>query len=462
MRTNKWALGLRLLAFAVSDARRNPTPAALGTHHFNTFWPGTISFPTCLASLSSPDPDLVNPWGIAFSGGSPIWVSDNHTGLATIYNGGGVKQGLIVSIPAPGGGQGAPTGQVFNGGSGFHGDLFIFSTEDGTIAGWSGALGTTAELGADNSGAGSIYKGLALASNGANTYLYATDFHNGNVDVFDTTFTKVTLGGYFTDPNLPAGFAPFGIQASGGKFYVTYAMQDAQKVRRRALPGMRLRGRLRHRWQLCPATGFRGRVEFPLGHGVGAGQFRASSADDLLVGNFGDGTINVFDPATGAFLARSMALTGMPLVNEVSGVLRLEMAPMAPYEHPVLHCRHPRPVATRGPRSVRRALRLPNPGTSPCSAAVLSACLATACAGGSAVLVTAHNGLRADCQAGALYHNSPELLALSRSIKLRLLFILDWAQMQRWQPVERRDYVNLLTGRFIEFIDGGILCRRSG
>ena len=130
---------------------------------------------------------------------------------------------------------GAPTGQVFNGGSGFNGDRFLFSTEDGTIAGWRGALGTTAELGADNSGAGSIYKGLAIASNGANPYLYATDFHNGNVDVYDSTFTKVTLSGNFTDPTLPAGFAPFGIQTFGGKLYVTYAMQDAHEGRRRRL-----------------------------------------------------------------------------------------------------------------------------------------------------------------------------------------------------------------------------------
>jgi uncharacterized protein (TIGR03118 family) len=260
------------------------------------------------------DPDLVNPWGIAFSPGSPIWVSDNGTGLATIYDGAGVKQGLVVSIPAPGGGQGAPTGQVFNGGSGFNNDRFLFSTEDGAIAGWRGALGTTAELGADWSGAGAVFKGLALATNGSNSYLYATDFHNGTVDVFDSTFTKVTLGGSFTDPTLPAGFAPFGIQAFGGKLYVTYAKQDAN----------------RHDDVPCPGCGFvdvfntdgtfvqrlisMGALNSPWGLARAPGNFGEFS-NDLLAGNFGDGTINAFDISTGNFLGQLDGANGLPIVN---------------------------------------------------------------------------------------------------------------------------------------------------
>src|SRR5512140_1465449 len=174
------------------------------------------------------DPDLVNPWGIAFSGTSPIWISDNHTGLATIYNGAGVKQGLVVTIPPPSGGTppASPTGQVFNGGSGFSGDRFVFSTEDGTIAGWQGALGTNAALRVDNSGSGAVYKGLALGTYGGNSYLYAANFNAGTIDVFDSSYNAATLGGSFLDPSLPAGYAPFNVQNFGGDLYVTYAVQD--------------------------------------------------------------------------------------------------------------------------------------------------------------------------------------------------------------------------------------------
>src|SRR5271165_4641515 len=161
------------------------------------------------------DPDLVNPWGVSFAPTSPFWVSDNGTGLSTLYNGAGVKQGLVVTIPPPGGA--APTGQVFNSTPDFGGAHFIFATEGGTIAAWSG--GTSAVQTVPNT-TGAVYKGIALANNGSANYVYATDFHNGTVDVFDKGFNKVTLGGTFTDPSLPAGYAPFNIQSSGGMLYV--------------------------------------------------------------------------------------------------------------------------------------------------------------------------------------------------------------------------------------------------
>jgi len=311
--TRNRALRLWMLAFAVSIVVVTPASLYAAPDNINSF--GQVNLVSDLPGVARfTDPDLVNPWGIAFSPGSPIWVSDNGTGLATIYDGTGVKQGLVVSIPAPGGGQGAPTGQVFNGGSGFNGDRFLFSTEDGTIAGWRGALGTTAELAVDLSGEGAVYKGLALATNGSNSYLYATDFHNGRVDVFDSTFNKVNLGGSFTDPNLPAGFAPFGIQAFGGKLYVTYAMQDATK----------------HDDVPCPGCGFvdvfdtdgnfvqrlisMGALNSPWGLASAPGNFGEFS-NDLLVGNFGDGTINAFDTITGSQLGTIDGTNGMPLVN---------------------------------------------------------------------------------------------------------------------------------------------------
>ncbi len=260
------------------------------------------------------DPSLVNPWGIAFSATSPFWISDNGTGLATLYTGKPTKLGLTVTVPPPMNqtGPSAPTGQIFNPNpANFGGAHFIFDTEDGTISAWSS--GTSAVLKVDNSTSSAVYKGLAIAANGANTYLYATDFHNNKIDVYDSNFNPASLGGSFTDPTLPAGYAPFGIQASGGQIYVTYALQDSQMHDDVAGPGhgfvdvygsdgtfiQRLvsMGALNSPWGLTWA---------PSGFGKFGG--------DLLVGNFGDGTVNVFD-TSGNWLAQLDDPSGNPIVN---------------------------------------------------------------------------------------------------------------------------------------------------
>ena len=260
------------------------------------------------------DPDLVNPWGVSFSPTSPFWVSDNGTGLATLYNGAGDKLGLVVNIPAAGGGQGAPTGQVYNSSSAFNGDRFIFATEGGGIAGWRGALGTQAELLVDSSGAGAVYKGLAMASLGTNSYLYATDFHNGAIDVFDSTSTKVTLGGSFTDPNLPAGYAPFNIQNIGDKLYVTYAVQDAAKHDDVSGPGNGIVDVFDTNGNFIQRLISGSSLNSPWGMAIAPTGF-GSFGGDLLVGNFGDGTINAFDPSTGSLLGQLDGSNGMPLIN---------------------------------------------------------------------------------------------------------------------------------------------------
>src|SRR5437868_3098290 len=188
------------------------------------------------------DPNLKNPWGLASSSTSPIWVSDNNAGVSTLYNGAGQKVNLTVMIPAPDGGPGGtPTGTVFNGTSDFvvsqggksGASLFLFATEDGTIAGWNpGVNKASAVLAVNNSTAtdgagdvGAVYKGLTNGSvtdaSGTKNYLYATNFRFGTVDVFDGSFNQLNWAGAFTDPNLPAGFAPFGIQNIGGLIYVT-------------------------------------------------------------------------------------------------------------------------------------------------------------------------------------------------------------------------------------------------
>jgi uncharacterized protein (TIGR03118 family) len=188
----------------------------------------------------------------------------------------------------------------------------MFATEDGTIAAWSG--GNAATLPVDNSAAGSVYKGLALATNGANSFLYATDFHNGSVDVYDSTFTKVTLTGNFTDPNLPAGFAPFGIRAFGGQLYVTYAKQDAAKHDDVAGPGNGFVDVFNTDGTFVKRLVAAGILNSPWGMALAPGSFGKFS-NDLLVGNFGDGTINAFDPITGAQLGTLDGTNGMPLIN---------------------------------------------------------------------------------------------------------------------------------------------------
>lgn len=175
------------------------------------------------------DPNLKNPWGISMSGSSPFWVADNTTGKATLYKSAGTPQALVVTIPGIGGNTGTPTGTVFASiASSFNGDTFLFTTEDGLIAGWRGALGTTAEILLDNSSSGAVYKGMAIGTTANGNYFYSADFHNNQITVVPGTGAPA-LTGNFTDPNLPVGYAPFNIQKLNGQLNVTYAKQDAAK-----------------------------------------------------------------------------------------------------------------------------------------------------------------------------------------------------------------------------------------
>ena len=177
------------------------------------------------------DPGLVNAWGMSYSPTSPFWVSANGTGTANLYavnpsTQATIKQGLTVTIP----GDGTVTGQVFNSSaaSAFGGDVFLFVSEDGTISGWRGSLGTTAETLQIGSPA-NVYKGVAFGTVGTNSYLYAANFRTNTIDVQKGSAGAPALSGTFTDPNLPSGFAPFNIQNLGGTLYVTYAKQDSAK-----------------------------------------------------------------------------------------------------------------------------------------------------------------------------------------------------------------------------------------
>jgi uncharacterized protein (TIGR03118 family) len=274
-----------------------------------------------LAQLT--DPDLVNPWGLA-AGPTPAWVADNGTGKATIYpgfvNGSPiVKAGLVVSIPG-----GAPTGQVFNGTPGFvvhSGDAsgparFIFDSEAGLVTGWNPA--TQAQVGASVPGA--IYKGLAIASTPAGTFLYAADFHHARIDVFDASFNLVHLSGSFTDPAIPHGFAPFNVQELGGVLYVAYAKQDADAEDEVAGQSLGFVDVYSTSGQLLRHLIERGQLNAPWGLALApAGFGRFSGA--LLVGNFGNGRINAYDPGTGEFLGRLRHEDGRPI--EIDGLWAL-------------------------------------------------------------------------------------------------------------------------------------------
>lgn len=269
------------------------------------------------------DTNLVNPWGIAISGTSPFWVSDNGPGLSTLYNSTGGVLSVVVTIPPPGGqtNPAAPSGIIANSVAGFTSTNgtqahFIFSTEDGTISAWSS--GAEAILRVDYSPSNAVFKGLTSgASNGSN-YLYGTDFHNGQVDVFNTNYSLVNWPGAFSDTNMPGGFAPFGIQNIGGQIYVTYALQDAEKHDNVAGLGNGYVDIFDTSGNLVQRLISQSVLNSPWGLALAPFGFGAYGGD-LLVGNFGDGRINVFNPASGAWLGTLLANTnGAPI--EVPGL----------------------------------------------------------------------------------------------------------------------------------------------
>jgi uncharacterized protein (TIGR03118 family) len=256
------------------------------------------------------DPDLVNPWGVVFNPNGPVWVADNGTGLSTLYDGFGVKQALVVTIPTATGGTlpASPTGIVFSSGSDFvvtqnavsGASVFIFATEDGTIAGWNPTVNrTNAILVADQSGGHAIYKGLALAATGAAHFLYAADFHNNRIEVFDSSFHVVTSPGGFSDPKIPHGYAPFGIQNIQGNLYVTYAKQDEGAKDDVAGPGLGFVDVFDANGHLLRRFASRGTLNAPWGLALAPADFGRFS-NTLLIGNFGDGQINAFDLQSGA------------------------------------------------------------------------------------------------------------------------------------------------------------------
>lgn len=299
-----------------------------------------------VASLApTRDADLVNAWGLARSSTSPWWVADNGPGLSTLYNGTGVKQGLVVTIPPADttAMTGTPTGAVYNGDSTAFllapgkSAVFLFVTEDGTISGWNpGVAATSAVIMVNHKGA-SVYKGVTIATvqtqSGTQTYLYAADFRQGRVDVFDTNFKPVQMrsdrddddwfdfdhdrgndhgGGLsFDDPRLPRGYAPFNVQNIGGNIYVAFAKQGSgvDEVHGAGLGFVDVfspKGKLLTRLQ--PGPWFNA----PWGLALGSSDFGAYS-HDVLVGQFGSGEILAFDPVTGKFKGKLNGVDNNPI-----------------------------------------------------------------------------------------------------------------------------------------------------
>ncbi|PYI81136.1 MAG: TIGR03118 family protein, partial [Verrucomicrobia bacterium] len=265
------------------------------------------------------DTNLVNAWGISFSPTSPFWISDNGTGKATIYAVTNdalgathvAKQSLEVTIP----GEGNPTGQVFNNLGGFNGDIFIFASEDGTISGWRPSLGTNAEALVTRLTA--VYKGITVATTANGPVLLAANFSEGTLDAYGTNRTLIQ----FTDPHAPAGYAPFNVQSIAGMIFVTFAKQDDTKED--DVPG-RGHGLIDvfdlptgsfHRFATgSDAGGKLHDINSPWGIALAPVTF-GKHADELLVGNFGSGTIMAFD-ADGKYRGLLKTLDEGPIVIE--------------------------------------------------------------------------------------------------------------------------------------------------
>jgi uncharacterized protein (TIGR03118 family) len=317
------ALGTLMIAACGGDggsSASSPSPSAGSQQTSTTVFTDTALVADnseVVASAKTVDADLQNPWGIAVATGLPFWIADNNSNLATLYGGAGnietqeitgsSSKGIAIAASAAGV-QANPTGQVYNGSGSFliatskgqESALFLFDGEGGTIAGWAMDSGSTTVTAYDdgiaNGSNHAVYKGLALSTVNGATFLYATDLHNNKVDVFDTNFSKpADMQGKFVDPAIPQGFVPFGITTINNQLYVTYAMQDTAKHDEVAGAGLGyvdvfdLSGNFVNRFASA------GVLNAPWGIAVAPSGW-GSLAGDVLIGNFGDGKINIFTP----------------------------------------------------------------------------------------------------------------------------------------------------------------------
>jgi uncharacterized protein (TIGR03118 family) len=283
------SLGLAAMLGACSSSTTTTPPATITTYYAQT---NLVADLPATATAAHYDPLLVNPWGIAFStsAGAHPWLSANGSNTTVFYDTtGGSPASKTIPLPngMPGG---APSGAVFNGsGTNFGGNSFIFSTEDGTLAGWKGADGPTATIVSDSSGSNTVYKGLAIDA--ASGQLYATDFHNNAIVVFDVNFKVINT---FTDKTAPAGYGPFGIQNINGTLYVTYARQDYIAHDDSAGAGIGFVDRFTLAGALTGRFTSNGNLNSPWGIALAPATW-GTFANAILIGNFGDGKITAYD-----------------------------------------------------------------------------------------------------------------------------------------------------------------------
>ena len=291
-----------LLIMLVAGCRKNEQQSLLNGYEQTNLIADTAGYNAAII-----DANLVNAWGIANAPSGPFWISDNHTGLSTIYNKDGIMLRPPVTIPSPASSTGgSPTGVLFNSTPDFmilsgkqsQASKFIFATEDGTIAAWGS--GNTASIVADRSSFNAVYKGIALARDGADNFLYATNFHEAKIDVFDKNFKYVT-GKSFNDPGIPSGFAPFNIRNIGGWLYVTYAKQKPDRHDDQSGPGNGFVTIFKPNGSRVKRFASHGPLNSPWGIVQAKTEFGMETENAILIGNFGDGRINVYD-VEGRFL----------------------------------------------------------------------------------------------------------------------------------------------------------------
>jgi|SwirhisoilCB2_FD_contig_91_2993014_length_1230_multi_3_in_0_out_0_1 uncharacterized protein (TIGR03118 family) len=316
------ALTLALLPFALP----RPAHAAAANAYRQT---NLVSDLPGMALIQ--DPDLVNPWGISLSGGSPFWVANNVSGTSTLYAGDHVsppvpltKNPLVVTIPG-----GSPTGTVFNtgastdfivkSGAASGRALFLFASQVGIVSGWNPNVPAAGSKQAQVGGTGdAVYTGLAIGQvsngqGGTTTYLYAADFEHGKIDVYDGAFKPATLDGSFSDPNIPNSYSIFNIQNLGGKLYVTYAQQSHKEPDEETDRGSGFVDVFDTSGHLLQRLIQGNHLRAPWGVALAPADFGVFS-NALIVGNFGDGQLHAFDPDSGKYLGELKGKNGKPIV----------------------------------------------------------------------------------------------------------------------------------------------------
>jgi uncharacterized protein (TIGR03118 family) len=271
-------------------------------------------------TASVTDPTMINPWGVSV--GPAIWIDAAGSGLVKVDTAAGAIVLPNVTIPAAleTSAHGSPSGTVYNSaGTGFNlpdatSALFLFGTLDGTIAGWSASSGTQAVTVVNNSSKNASYTGIALDTNTTGTFLLAADFALGAVDVFNSNFAPAKLAGSFVDPNLPAGYSPFDIHSIGGNVYVTYAEVNRSNGGQMVGAGLGYVDEFDSNGNFIAEAIVQSVLNAPWGMALAPAGF-GSFGGDLLVGNFGDGVINAFNPTTFAYVGSLSTATGTPIAN---------------------------------------------------------------------------------------------------------------------------------------------------